>query len=325
LLFIGMDGGGTKTVGVVADELGRVVSSYTVTGTNPNGVGWDRVKEELTVLFTQLMEGIPTEEVAGCFAGMAGIDHPMSRMKMKEIIEQLLPGVPVEIDNDAINALYSGSTNGVGIALISGTGSICIAVNSSGEQMRVGGWGYLIGDEGSGYDFGRRTLTAVMMSHDGRDHAPLLVSKILAHFRCQHPSDLIPIIYEPGFEKKRIASVTPYLFEAFQEGEQAAKEIITDCLNDMTLMIKTALQKLLQTGETKVKVVLVGGVFQKQDELVTMMKSRIEEEGYSVEWAVPRVPPVAGAAAKALLNHHGKLPLSFEQHFYKSFIELERR
>jgi N-acetylglucosamine kinase-like BadF-type ATPase len=315
MLFIGIDGGGTKTVGVVADETGRVISACTVAGTNPNGAGWDRVKEELTVLFKELLVGIRAEEVAGCFGGMAGVDHPTNRMKMKEIITRLLPGIPVEIDNDAITALYSGSPNGVGVALISGTGSICIAANSSGERIRVGGWGYLIGDEGSGYDFGRRTLTAVMMSHDGRCYAPLLASKVLAHFQCQQPSDLIPILYEPGFEKKRIASVTPYLFEAFDEGEEAAKDIIADCLNDMMLMIQTALRKLHQTGETDIKVVLVGSVFQKQDRFVSMMKSRMEEEGYSADWVVPRVPPVAGAVAKAILNHFGKLAPSFEQHF----------
>jgi N-acetylglucosamine kinase-like BadF-type ATPase len=322
MLFIGIDGGGTKTVGVVTDESGKVVSTYAVGGTNPNGAGWDRVKEEMAFLFAKLMEGIPTGEVGGCFAGMAGVDHPNNRLKMKEIIDRILPGVPVEIGNDAINALYSGTANGTGITLISGTGSICIAVNSLGEQTRVGGWGYLIGDEGSGYDFGRRTLTAVMMSYDGRIHAPLLVSKVLAHFQCRHPSDLIPIIYEPGFEKKRIASVTPYLFEAFYEGEEAAKEIIEDCLNEMALMIKTALRKRFHTGETEIKVVLVGSVFQKQDKLVSMMKSRFEEEEYLMEWIVPRVPPVAGAVAKAILNRHGKLPLSFERHFYASFIEL---
>lgn len=321
MLFIGIDGGGTKTLGVVTDEKGTVISTYAVAGINPNGVGWDRVKEQLAILFNKMLEGIPSEEVAGLFAGIAGVDHPANRVKMKEIIGQLLPGIPVEIDNDAITALYSGSPNGVGAALISGTGSICIAASSSGERIRVGGWGYLIGDEGSGYDFGRRTLTAVMMSHDGRCHAPLLVSKVLAHFQCQHPPDLIPIIYESGFEKKRIASVTPYLFEAFDEGEKAAEEIIIDCLNEIILIIKTALHKLNLLGETEYKVVLVGSVYQNQPRLVSMMKSRLDKKGYSVEWIVPRIPPVAGAVSKAIINHHGELPLSFEQNFRTSLGE----
>jgi N-acetylglucosamine kinase-like BadF-type ATPase len=319
--FVGIDGGGTKTIGVVTDETGKVMVSHTVGGTNPNGVGIDQVKKELATLVRYLLDKVDLTELAGCFAGMSGIDHPTRRAEVGGWLRELLPGVPVEIDIDPVNALYSGSKNGTGVVFISGTGSICFSLNAQGERIRVGGWGYLLGDEGSGFDFGRRTLEAVMKGFDGRiERPPLFTAYVLEYFRCESSQDLIPLIYEPGMEKSKISAVAPLLFKAFEEGDPTAKQIVDDVMEEVLLLIQTALNRLDQTNGEMNQVVLVGSVFQKQKLLVSMMKSRLEEAGYTAEWNVPEVPPVAGAAAKAIVNKLGKIPSDFDTQFNKSFL-----
>lgn len=319
--FIGIDGGGTKTIGVVTEETGKVIVSHTVGSTNPNGVGMNQAKTELATLIRHLLDKVNLAELAGCFAGMAGIDHPSRRAEVGQLLRQLLPGVPVETDIDPVNALYSGSMSGTGVVFISGTGSVCFSMNAKGERIRVGGWGYLLGDEGSGFDFGRRTLEAVMKGFDGRiDRPPSFTANVLDYFQCESAKDLIPLIYEPGKEKSKISAVAPFLFKAFEDGDPMAKQIVDDVMKEILMMIRTALNRLEQPDGAEAQVVLVGGVFQKQKMVVSMMKTRLEEEGYAIRWNVPHVPPIAGAAAKAIMNKLGTIPSDFNKQFTKSFM-----
>lgn len=317
--FIGIDGGGTKTIGVLTDETGKVIVSHKVGGTNPNGVGMNQVKIELASLIGYLLNGMELSELAGCFVGMAGIDHPTRRAEVIELLHQLLPDVAVEVDIDPVNALYSGSRNGTGVVFISGTGSICFSMNTQGERIRVAGWGYLLGDEGSGFDFGRRTLEAVMKGYDGRiAPPPFFTAKVLEFFQCESSQDLIPLIYEPGMEKSKISAVAPLLFAAVEDGDPIAKQIVEDVMSEILLIIKTALNHTKQVDGAETQVVLVGGIFQKQKRLVSIMKYRMEAEGYTIQWIVPEVPPVAGAAAKAIMNKLGSIPFDFNKQFTRS-------
>jgi N-acetylglucosamine kinase-like BadF-type ATPase len=324
--FLGIDGGGTKTAGVIADETGTVIAFHQVGGTNPNSVGIEAMTQQLQKLLMQLFMTVPQEEVASCFVGMAGAGHPDKREAVRSLVQSMLPGARIEADIDAINALYSGCADGVGVVYISGTGSVCIAVNSRGERARIGGWGYLLGDEGSGFDFGRRALTAVMMSHDGRQPSSgPLVSKILRHFQCDNPADLIPIIYEQGYEKQKIASAAPCLFEAYDDRDSMARDIVLEVANNMVSILKAALIRLRDTGEAALtKVVFVGSVFHRQPSLVRLLNERLEEAGWPVQSIVPQVPPVAGAVVKAVLNMNGSVPPSFIRHLRESCRQFER-
>jgi N-acetylglucosamine kinase-like BadF-type ATPase len=321
--FLGIDGGGTKTIGVIADSNGRVIASQTVGSTNPNRVGMQQAKEELTKLIRNLQGKLPEEgALAGCFAGMSGIHHPTRKAEMEQTLRQLLPSIPIEADIDPVNALYSGgSRNGAGVVFISGTGSICFAVDPQGDRIRVGGWGYLLGDEGSGFDFGRRALEAVMKGYDGRIGLPAFTDRILRHFQCESPEDLIPAIYELSQERSKIASAAPVLFEAYNEGDSSAERIVLRGIDEMATIIHTALNRLRagQTFQTDAQIILVGSVFQKQEELVSLLKRRLEQSGCLAECFVPRLPPVAGAVAKAILNHTGAIPADFEKRFSESF------
>ena len=134
---------------------------------------------------------------------------------------------PVLVVNDALAALVAGAGDqGPGIVLIAGTGSICYGRNEAGQAARAGGWGYLLGDEGSGWWIGRRTLSAVMRAGDGRGPATLLTERVLAHLELDETSDLIHEVYYRDTRRRAVAGLSGVVQRAADDGDVVARQIL---------------------------------------------------------------------------------------------------
>src|SRR5690625_3997614 len=165
---LGIDGGGTKTTGIIVDEDGNVVAEATVGASNPNIVG----QEDLISRFTELITTLENEDAASfnrltqVFAGISGAGHGNSQQQQRDVLRRILPAtVPITVDNDAIIALYAGTFGRPGIVQIAGTGSITYGINEKGCRGRVGGWGHLYGVEGSSYSSGLAGLLGVIFTY----------------------------------------------------------------------------------------------------------------------------------------------------------------
>src|SRR5699024_2966008 len=127
MYVLGIDGGGTKTAGAIADETGKIYASATAGASNPNGVGYEKAEEEIAALLKELQNQAPKafSELKSSFAGMSGVDREADKVRMAEVFRRYLPvECAIAVDNDAVNALYSGTLGEPGIVHISGTGSI---------------------------------------------------------------------------------------------------------------------------------------------------------------------------------------------------------
>ena len=127
--------------------------------------------------------------------GLAGVDRPEDRALFEGWAAGRFGGAPVVIANDAELVLAAGTPDGWGIALISGTGSIVFGRSPHGEMARAGGWGHILGDEGSGYAIGVEALRAVMRAFDGRGPATALTDAVLLHWSLKTPPDLVGRVY----------------------------------------------------------------------------------------------------------------------------------
>src|SRR5439155_299697 len=166
-IVVGIDAGGSKTRACAVDRTGAVIGRGAGGGANllsspdPQGsIG--------AALAESLGSAVPQAIVLSCSGG----DRPADREKGRAILVRLVgPEVQIEVTHDAIAALYAGNPAGCGVVLISGTGSIAFGRNLAGEERRAGGWGHLIGDEGSAVWIGLEGLRASAHHTDGRGAA----------------------------------------------------------------------------------------------------------------------------------------------------------
>jgi N-acetylglucosamine kinase-like BadF-type ATPase len=345
---LGIDGGGTKTIGVIADQEGRIIAKHTVGATNPNSMQQSVVEQELIELFVVLKKqaSFIFSQLSVVFAGMSGVDRDDDRVLMKKMLQRTLSSVEptqseiipkIIVDNDAINALYSGTLGLPGIVNIAGTGSITYGVNEKGERARVGGWGYLIGDPGSGYAIGKAGLQAIFNAYDGCADQTSLTGLILEHFSVSVPTDLIQKIYEPGKARKTVAPLSQLVVKAADEGDNVAKQILLSSGEDMARAINCMFAKLfskrieqhtIELGEmngikdqkgsqSKALLVLTGGVYKRSDWFVPTIEDELLKRGSRLEIILPQVPPVAGALIAALKSEN----IELEGRFIPQLIE----
>jgi N-acetylglucosamine kinase-like BadF-type ATPase len=304
MYVLGIDGGGTKTKGVIADKTGKVIAQHTVGASNPNSIDPSVIEQEIKMLLHTLKEQADTEfqHLSAAFAGMSGVDREEDQIKMKRILGRLLPpDTRLIIDNDGLSALYSGTLGKSGIVNIAGTGSITFGINSDGQRARVGGWGYLIGDPGSGYEIGKYALQAIFQAYDGCGEKTRLTELILERIGVQSPPNLIEKIYELGMARKSIAPLSQLVVKAADEGDEVAQRVLLKAGGEMADAINCLLRKLFSKANEQeaIYIVLAGGVYRRSDWFVPTIKTAILKSGYNTEIVVPEVPPVVGALVAA--------------------------
>lgn len=301
---IGIDGGGTKTEGVLTDTAGNVLCQRTYGASNPNDVGLDVSAALISELISELTsaEGpMPLQEVS-IFAGIAGALS--LREALCERIRQKLPHVgALSVHSDVINLLSSAAPSGEGVCLICGTGSVCFA-RSKDAFLRIGGWGYLLDSAGSGYDVGRMALEAVLKAGDGRAdataHTPLRQA-LTTHLGCP-PEQAMTQIYEKG--KPYIAACAPVVFDLARKGDPVSDRILQVNAQALADCISAALTALHR--DQPQPVILGGSICVKESPAwVERIRDCLPPHQVSMaQLTVSDVPPVFGALAESL----GQIP-----------------
>jgi glucosamine kinase len=222
---LGIDVGGTKTVCLLADEEGRVIASARGEGANLQGVG----ELGLEKVLHQLMEKTLGDErilPSAICLGIAGVDRAADEKVVRSIMSRIGYKAKILVVNDALIALQAGIGHGPGIVIVSGTGSIAYGRNSRGEASRAGGWGYVLGDEGSGYWIGRAALRAVLREADRRGPATQLTALLLNYYGVSRPQDLIHQVYHGTLRPSAISALAQCVMSAFTTGDEVAIGIL---------------------------------------------------------------------------------------------------
>jgi N-acetylglucosamine kinase-like BadF-type ATPase len=296
--WIGMDGGGSKTVAALCDEQGDVLARAQGDSANVMSRSWPEVERTLRELIDELLRqsGMAAEQVAAVCLGLAGADRPETKSLLQEAFGPLF-GERLLIDNDAAVALYAGTWGEPGVVLIAGTGSIAYGMTKEGARHRVGGWGYLLGDEGSGFDLGRSALASVLRAHDGRGESTMLTELVLGHFGLRSPAELIQLVYGADNPRKLLAEASQVLLAAAEAGDALSLRLVEQAAAELVTLGLTCLKRV---GERQ-PVVLAGGLLTAD----TLLRQRvIERLSAHAETRIPAHPPVVGALVMAL-RHTG--------------------
>lgn len=267
---VGIDAGATKTVGILADESGRVLAQARAGGANLHVQGEAQVESVLRALLGEL--GQVAAPAALC-VGMAGVDRPHDEQVVREILGRIGYGGALRVANDALIALMAGSPSGTGIVVLSGTGSIAYGVDPTGTITRAGGFGSLLGDEGSGYWLGNHAMRAVVRAADGRGPATGLTAIVFEALAVSSIEELVPLVYEHHLPRSAVAALAGRVERARAQGDSVASDLLGRAAQELVLAGQAVARKL--RFDKPYPAVLAGGVFQACPSLARMVTDRL--------------------------------------------------
>ncbi len=294
--LVGIDGGGTKTDCAIADLSGKIIRESSGRPSNFLVVGVEEAVENIFALIEENLFALEGDfaDVKQIVIGVAGAgreeDAALLEKGFKDYADQ--EGIHfkgVKVLSDAHIALEGAFPTSAGCILIAGTGSILFGKDEQGNIHRVGGFGRLIGDEGSGYSIGRKALNAVSKASDGRGEATMISELLDAKMNSGTSKNIINKVYN---EKLDVASVAKTVIEAAAEGDLIAEDILDEEADELVLHVRSLIDKI-QTN--KFSVAFSGSLIDNKNFYSDLVKRKIKSNLPNVKVIQPAFPPLGGA------------------------------
>lgn len=300
--ILAVDGGGTKTIVWLADMDGKVIGKgksgpMSLAATTP-----DQAVSNLFEALEQATAELSSIDISQAVIGLAGVDTPYEVEKARNLFSTALNNKfeiqKLVLVNDTEIALASGTSAKNAVVLISGTGSNCFGQNSKGKKVKTGGMDFLLSDQGSGYDIGQKVLRAVIKAYDGRGNQTVMEKLVCEHFNISSLAELKDKVYHPILNKTQIGQLAKICFDALEQQDMVANEILNIALEELILMVATVLRKLEIENEAT-DLVLVGSIA-TDPYMRKQLDKRLTSRFFKLQIVVPKEPAVAGALKLAL-------------------------
>jgi N-acetylglucosamine kinase-like BadF-type ATPase len=294
--WMGIDGGGsTLRVAIVRDDL-QVVAQANGDTVSPSLIGREAAGSRIRAAIQAALDQAQLHlgDLSGAGVGIAGASVIHSEAWLREAFSNIMPGVPFVPSSDLEIALVGALGERQGVLVLAGTGSAGFGINRAGQSIQVGGWGYLLGDEGSSYWIGMRTLQMLTRLADGReDIVPGFSERFLNVLGLKSEMDLIPWLYHSEQPRTRdIAQLARIVIGEATNGVQIAVDICDQAAQELVLLCRTIIRRLeLQNPQ----IAFAGGLLDNDNFLSSRLCSLLELE----KRPVPLYPPVIGAALLA--------------------------
>jgi glucosamine kinase len=312
--FLGIDGGGTKTRCVLADE-NTVLAKSMTGGSNVVRLGEAQAREALHTAVRQVCAAakISPHQVGAICVGAAGAARPEIAARIRSILAELIPenapeGAPsIEVVGDSVITLEAAFGTGPGVIAIAGTGSIVYGRNAAGKTARAGGWGFAVSDEGSGHWIGRRAISAILSVRDqGLETA--LTAMVLKSWRLTTIDELVQQANStPPPEFPRLF---PIVLHAAEQGDSTARNLLADAgarLAALALIVIRRLGPLSAESEGPPEtlplaappVAMTGSVFRQSHYVRQIFYDALQQSFPGINVREDLVEPVEGALARA--------------------------
>ena len=295
---IGIDGGGSKTIGCAVDVNGKLLATIEKGPSNHHVIGIEGFRKLMQELLTEFDEiyGLKQQELKFISMGLAGVDRFVDKTLISTALIQLGLEGKYMVCNDAEIALAAGIGKLEGIVLISGTGSIAYGVNKSGQKFRAGGWGHLVSDEGSGYYIAKEALARGIKALEQLGPPSVLLKNILVHLQLQDLDELISFLYDSKRTKGDIAALAKVVSDAAEQGDQVAISILKDAGDKLVSLVESVMKRGFQPQEN-VRVTLFGSILQKVPLVRQTVFEKLESKATMI---YSDAQPITGAVQLAL-------------------------
>jgi N-acylglucosamine-6-phosphate 2-epimerase len=329
--MVGIDGGQTSLRCVVCSTEGEVRSYVEMPSCSRildranRQEAEDRLSE--AICWGLDSAGARPEEVAAVWIGMSGVPSPDSKpARLWEVaVRRAFPQVgQVHADSDVSAALYGAAGLAPGVVILSGTGSIAFGRDEAGRTARAGGWGYILGDEGSGYSIGMAGLKAVVRAQDGLAPATSLTRAVTDRLGLEGVYDLKGFIYSRRLSPSLIAGLSRTVSAAAAGGDRVAREIMLVSGRELADLVVSVRQQL-QLDRVPTPVYPVGGVLSHEPLVRQSLTDALRRTAPLAVMGTPVLPAVGGAAICALLSLGLRLDGSFVERLRETLPPSPRR
>lgn len=297
-MFMGIDGGGTHLrVAICAPDM-RVLAQGEYGSANPSSIGQDAAAEHIRQGMRDTLEraAVRAVDISAVGVGVAGASVSHSSRWLDTVVRGVLPDVFVALSSDFEIALVGAHGQRYGLLILAGTGSAVYAVNGRGENVQVGGWGYLLGDEGSGYWIGveaLRALTDYADERSGAGNISRLPQQIMETLQFDVPRDVINWLYTKSTSRVAdVAKLAELVLAEAAGGDTGARQIIARAAAHLAEQARAAQRRL---HDPTLPIAFAGGLLEQDNWLRSHLCAQL---GLS-EAPVCRYPPVVGAALLA--------------------------
>ncbi|HLO83927.1 MAG TPA: BadF/BadG/BcrA/BcrD ATPase family protein [Nostocaceae cyanobacterium] len=307
---LGIDGGGSKTVCVLMNEARQILGRGEAGASNYQSVGTEAALKEIISAIELATKKYHQIRITGACLGLAGVGRSKDTQVIKDIIQQIQNSPNLSINwqlkaenliicHDALIALVGGIGHHVGIVVAAGTGSIVFGRNQQGKTKRVGGWGYILGDEGSAYKIAVAGMQAALKAYDGRDKTTSLIEDFQANLKLENIEDLIEVIYRRKLGVKEIAALAPIVDLAAASGDEVANQIIDDAVEELVKATISVIQEIF-SFDSVIEVVTTGNVWGSRCKIQERFTASLLKYCSLVKVISPRYEPAFGAGLLAL-------------------------
>lgn len=292
MYFLGIDGGGTKTTCLVCDE--NLYEIFRTVGSSINfySEGMENARRNMKEMLCIIKEKTGISHFDGVCVGSSALFTRADERILSDFCDGVFDCGNIIMDSDLFIALKASGRKNTAV-VIAGTGSMAAGFNESGEIITRGGYGYILGDEGSGYRIALDGIRAGVRSLDKTGENTLLGDMLLEFSGVKTKEELVDAFYSPEKDRKSIAAFAVYVDKAAQAGDEVAGRIIKEQAVSLSLTVKSLLGEMLE----KPYVALFGGVFQHSEIFLTYFRNEIV--GLCEDCELMTREPVKGACIAA--------------------------
>lgn len=301
-IYLGVDGGGTKTKFLLCNERGEMLAESIQPTSHYLQCGYEGLQKVMEDGLAQCLTVAkqPREHLRAVFVACAGYgDIEKDCAFIDQRIHAVFKHIPTQIGNDTENALAGALAGGCGINVIAGTGSIALGKDDLGNTLRSGGWHHIFGgDEGSAYWIACELIRHFTRQADGREQKTLLYSYLKEKFSFRYDSDILDIfILQWKFDRTRIAGLAQIVFELAQKNDPIALYIFDKAAKELADITLALLRQL--TFKNKTLISYTGGVFNSGSFILEPFKTYLSKE-FDITLCPPILSPDAGSVILAM-------------------------
>jgi len=302
-LLLGVDAGGTSTEAILARREGAnltIIGRGVAGPANPQVIGFDAAIRAIRLATTQAFQAAGQQQGrAGraCLA-IAGAGRPPDQQRLLSAASAANLAEEITVVDDAVPLFAAGTPRGWGLVLIAGTGSLARGKTKGGQTARAGGWGYLLGDEGSSYSLGLEALNTMTKALDGRALRTTMVELCLQTLGGSTPEAIIDRVYRQSLSRASIAEFAQCVTAAAEKGDEVAQQLLQRAAAELALMLQTVAKKLGLIDQPS-PLALAGGLLIHCPMLRKLVLEKCSTQGLRLD-PVTLVPsPAEGALALA--------------------------
>ncbi|RMF55801.1 MAG: hypothetical protein D6748_14705 [Calditrichaeota bacterium] len=297
MYYIGVDGGGSKTTSILTDLQGNVIRTARHGPGNIAVLDRGSIAQLIRRVINDLLQGENIEQVRWTTFAFAGA----GRSKEKEIAGEIIKGAGIKhfnIMTDAEILYYSIFGDEAGILISAGTGSICLIKDENNQFQQIGGWGYLLGDEGGGFDIGHQAIRKAINEMDIGEPPSLLTKELLSFYGLQRVDELISITYSSHNPQRLVASCAKLVCDLAEKGEPNAEAIVDSAATALLNLAMKALEHPHFGPQTRIA--LVGSILQEPSIVNQKFREKAREIGMNFNYIPQQLEPAVAAVLYAI-------------------------